>query len=207
MRSLCESMSSDDLHRILSQHPDTAKIFEGVYPANYLPYVPCQNEKNTNCLIVVHTEPAHIPYGHWQCMYIVPNERKIFFFDTFGRAPHVKFHQTFIERTGFTCFFNTMRIQDTFSESCGQFVCIFALCCSRLHGVHQFHRYFNNDVRLNEMRVHCYFTRSFHWLTGMTHRVTSRILGRCDSAPWSSALRVPQSRTRRQAWQKLAIVQ
>jgi hypothetical protein len=175
MKSLCDSLSTQDIHRCLSGNPKLRGIFKGCFSADLLPRV----QFHTDTVIIVHTERHDISFGHWEAIAILPSKRVMYFFDSFGRKPHVTFHINFIKKQKLPCFYNTMDIQHVNSNSCGQFVCLFAYYISKFQDMMPFLMQFSSDLHHNEKVVHCQFVKYFGVYSHLNKKLQSRVIRNC----------------------------
>ena len=93
------------------------KLFKGVFPCDQLPLL--TNEK-LPFGIIVNTHPGYKPGEHWVAIFVNKNKHAEYF-DSFAKPPVNEFIVKFIERHTKSSCYNIVRVQNEFSEKCGQF--------------------------------------------------------------------------------------
>jgi hypothetical protein len=95
------------------------KYTVGVYAADRLP-----SRFKKPAAFIVHTENANREIGHWVGIF-VPKRGKVLFFDSYGMAPYVKNHISFLNRVAHKIYSNNKCYQAPDSTVCGGYCLIF----------------------------------------------------------------------------------
>jgi hypothetical protein len=126
--------------------------FLGVYASDLLP----RSIVRTGT-VIVNTDPHTEKGSHWQAIHFQPRSSRCYFFDSYGRHPHVPAIHDFIRRNSVVWQYNTVQLQGPTSTVCGEYCCLFALYMDRGNTPQQFVGLFNADCA--DRQVHHLFCR------------------------------------------------
>lgn len=114
-------MNTLQLHRIGNRNHRFAHMFGGVYALNTLP---CQ-KLTKETLFVVNLDPDYLPGKKWITLYINPEKKIGYYFDSEGRTPTDSVFSQFFRMNGVEADYNRSHLQDFFTNVSGEY-CIFA---------------------------------------------------------------------------------
>ena len=124
-------MITRDFYQIILEHPNLNKFFDGVFPSDKIP-----KRLKISHFIIINTEPSKSIGQHWYGVY--RHDKDIIeCFDSLG-IDHSKktfLRETFGSHRVKELSFNTSRVQDLSTATCGEFVLYFL-----------FQRMFNQDL-------------------------------------------------------------
>lgn len=162
-------MDTYTLEKILSivaqkyrkNHRENIKI--GVFSCDQLKNLR-KNDKRAVALIV-NTDSSENAGIHWQAIWIPPQElkeeRKCYFFDSYGRPPMNDEIRKFItNNTDITIWYN-QQLQGFDSICCGEWCCVFLSCVSDGCSTERFCRQFSSSN----------FTKNDHKILGMYNTI------------------------------------
>jgi len=109
--------------------------FLGVYASDLLPLSIVETGT-----IIVNTDPHTEPDLHWQAIHFQnPHSSSIgYFFDSYGRYPHIPSILDFIRRRCTVRQYNRTQLQGPTTTVCGEYCCLFALYMDRVLTPQQF---------------------------------------------------------------------
>ena len=139
-------MKSSQLMTALSTHPETKKVFLGVFASDQLPV----SIKN-NAALVVNTHPSCMPGQHWCAFYIT--SECVYYFDSYGQPPFVKSFMTLMRCRKKQKIFGR-RVQGS-GPMCGHYCLYFLLAMARgdLSCMDKFGHHLNANDRLVRKEV------------------------------------------------------
>jgi hypothetical protein len=126
--------------------------FLGVYASDLLP----RSIVHTGT-VIVNTDPHTEKGSHWQAIHFQTRSSRCYFFDSYGRHPHVSAIHDFIRRNSVVWQYNTVQLQGPTSTVCGEYCCLFALYMDKGYSPQQFVGLFNADCA--DRQVHHLFCR------------------------------------------------
>lgn len=145
-------MNSQEIEEILMLDKDVRRIFRGIYAVDELkPDVILRNR-----LYVCNADLSVNPGLHWICIYIPEkSEQCVEMFDSLGKNPQIypQNISNFLIYSGKSYMYNTLRIQDFFSESCGLFCIMYCICRSKGISFRDILHYFTPSLSNNEHLV------------------------------------------------------
>ena len=116
-----ETLSNHEIDRILHSLP----FFKGTFSSDTIPTIPIQI--NSPQAFIINTARQNRPGEHW-VGFIINEQRKCFFFDSFGNQILNLDILYSLKRMGIDSYiYNTKEIQSIFSNSCGYFCIAFVL--------------------------------------------------------------------------------
>jgi len=109
--------------------------FLGVYASDLLPL----SIAHTGT-VIVNTDPHTEPCNHWQAIHFHHPHRSSsgYFFDSYGRYPHIPSILDFIRRHFKVWQYNRTQLQGPMTAVCGEYCCLFALYMDRGYTPQQF---------------------------------------------------------------------
>lgn len=116
----------------------------GVYPSDQIPKVWMKP-----AALVVNTEDHTKPGSHWIAMFVDKNG-KGYYFDSFGRGPHIPEHIARLRKNCKHFRWNTKKLQSEDSDVCGQFCIMFIHYLANGFGMHEFNQLFTSDLKKND---------------------------------------------------------
>lgn len=141
-------MNTLQLQRYMINDPFIRERFGGVVAIDQLPlYV----EKPS--VFIVNTDPISLPGKHWVVLYI---DRVSEHFDSSGLQPRPRF-KNYLITTSDSYLFNSMRVQNVASKSCGLFCLFYCYFRCRDYTFKQIMEMFSENLALNEMTVHLFY--------------------------------------------------
>jgi len=141
-------METDTLEKylkLLNEKTD-GKHNIGIYAADRLP----RTVKKKPIALIVHSQKASQYIGHWFAIY-VPKRGKPFYFDSFGRKPHIKTHINFLKRISNTFNQNEKCLQAPDSIVCGGYCLLFL--AYKMGYIEQFFNCFTKNKERNDKFV------------------------------------------------------
>jgi len=126
--------------------------FLGVYASNLLPLSIAHTST-----IIVNTDPHTEPGTHWQAIYFHHPHRSSggYFFDSYGRYPHIPSILDFIRRHCTVWQYNRTQLQGLTTTVCGEYCCLFDLYMDRDYTPKQFEGLFaaasDADQRIHQL--------------------------------------------------------
>jgi len=132
--------------------------FLGAYASDLLPLSIAQTGT-----IIVNTDPHTEPGTHWQAIHFLNPHRfsSGYFFDSYGRCPHIPGILDFIQRHCTVRQYNRTQLQGPKTTVCGEYCCLFALYMDRGYTPKQFERLFAAVASDAEQRIHLLFCSEF----------------------------------------------
>jgi hypothetical protein len=128
--------------------------FLGVYASDLLP---CSIVRTST--VIVNTDPHTEKASHWLAINFQTRSSSSYFFDSYGRYPHIPAIHDFIRRNCTVWQYNNVQLQGPTSTICGEYCCLFELYMDRGYTPQQFVGLFNADNA--DRRVHCLFCQEF----------------------------------------------
>ena len=112
--------------------------------------------------IIVNTNPHTEPGTYWQAIHFQnPNRFSSgYFFDSYGRCPHIPGILDFIRRHCTVCQYNKTQLQVPTTTVCGEYCCLFALYMDRGYTPKQFEGLFAAASDADQ-RIHQLFCSEF----------------------------------------------
>lgn len=127
----------------------------GVYPADRIPRV-----WTKSTAIVANTDNHDRPGQHWVAFYLDKHGEGTYF-DSYGLPPLDSRFNLRLRRNSTTHKWNIMRLQNTFSQTCGQYCCVFLYYLSRGYKLKQFLKIFSEDYEDNDKLIVQLFRKIF----------------------------------------------
>lgn len=121
--------------------------YAGVYPADRLPRV-----WTRSTAIVANTDNHNRPGQHWVAFY-VDEQGAGTYFDSYGLPPLDSRFLLLLRRNSTTHRWNTTRLQGLFSQTCGQYCCVFLYFMCRGYNLRQFLDLFTVDCERNDQLI------------------------------------------------------
>lgn len=123
------------------------KQFGGVFSVDNLPFRVARYPS----AYIVNTAPSLDRGQHWLAIYFSSARRSIVF-DSFGTLPSPV--RSFVVRNSVACAYNTHRIQNIRSQTCGLYTLLFLLVVCRYSDVVHFLHLFDDDTLQNDFYVY-----------------------------------------------------
>lgn len=146
-------MNSLQIENVLTQSSQTRDIFIGVYAANQILDI---RLPETPALFVVNNQVDTLPGQHWISFYYDPKLKYFEMFDSQGKNPeyyHSWFKSIMVMNANHYKF-QTRRLQETGTSTCGFFCIFYALHKSKGHSFENIVSLFNHKTtRQNEILV------------------------------------------------------
>ena len=132
--------------------------FLGVYASDLLPLSIVETGT-----IIVNTDPHTEPGTHWQAIHFQTPHRfsSGYFFDSYGRYPHIPEILDFIRRHCTVWQYNKTQLQGPTTTVCGEYCCLFALYMDRDYTPQQFEGLFAAAASDADRRIHQLFCSEF----------------------------------------------
>jgi len=118
-------LTSVEIDKILRADLYCKSGFLGVFPRDKIPLI-----KFYPACFVLNTDPSYKIGEHWLGIYF-DNNRKCFFFDSFGNPPEYFNLDRYLSRFSMEIEYNYDQIQGFFSNTCGHYTIFFILLFSR----------------------------------------------------------------------------
>jgi hypothetical protein len=99
------------------------RSFLGVFPSDLLPH----SIPQTTCTVIINTDPHTESGSHWLAVHFEPRSSSAYYFDSFGRPPHIPTIQEFLRRNCTVQEYNAIQLQGPSTTLCGHYCCLFAL--------------------------------------------------------------------------------
>jgi len=129
--------------------------FLGVYSSDILPRSIVQTGT-----VIVNTDPHTQRGSHWQAIHFQnPRSSSCYFFDSYGRHPHISSILDFIQRNCTVWRYNRTQLQGRTTTICGEYCCLFALYMDRGYSPQQFVGLFAADNA--DRQIHRLFRSEF----------------------------------------------
>jgi len=128
--------------------------FLGVYASHLLPLSIAQTGT-----IIVNTDPHTEPGTNWQAIHFQNPHRfsSGYFFDSYGRYPHIPSILDFIQRHCTEWKYNKTQLQGPNTTICGEYCCLFAVYLDRGYTPQQFEGLFAAAASDADQRIHQLF--------------------------------------------------
>ena len=150
-------MNNLEIEWSLLRNSITNPFFGGIYNVDTLPVV--IHKKPT--LIVMNTDVSTGPGKHWVAIFLT-KDGYCEFFDSAGNNPGVYGMENFLIFYGPRYMYNSIRLQDYDSETCGHFVLYYALKRCQGTSLETIVRNFDNQpLRINDQYVQRFFRRYY----------------------------------------------
>ena len=128
----------------------------GVYAVDRLPMV-----WTRSTAIIANTDEHDRPGRHWVAFYIDEHGRGTYF-DSYGTPPHADRRFFLRLRQNSTAYqWNTRMLKGMFSQTCGQYCCVFLYYLSHGYSLKQFLQFFANDFNRNDELIVRLFRKIF----------------------------------------------
>ena len=137
-------MDSETISSLLLNNTVLRNKFTGVIPCDYLPQFPL-----LPAMFVVNTQDSIQPGLHWIAINCPSDGGPIEVFDSFGAKPDNAHVLRFLNMYAHSKY-NTIQLQNPFSNSCGLFACLFLYFRGKGVSFDKFLGLFSNDLALNE---------------------------------------------------------
>lgn len=139
-------MDTKQILAIIGSDEKLQQLCLGVFPCDKLPSI-----ERLPCCFIANTDTSRQPGSHWVAFYI-DHEGNVEYFDTFGRPPSS--NRFFKKYLGCEPVVWSMRqVQSSFSTTCGQHCCVFALCRSRGNTFRSVAEMYGQDLEANDKIV------------------------------------------------------
>lgn len=109
-------MNNFEIEWILLHNYNTKQYFGGIYNIDNLPRI----VRKTPTFLIMNTDVSTGPGKHWVAIYITENYCE--FFDSAGNSPKEYGIEQFLFSNGSKYVYNSRRLQDYDSDTCGHFV-------------------------------------------------------------------------------------
>lgn len=106
-------MDSRTLTRILTTHPDTKRVFRGVYSYDNIP----DKVHKYPSAYICNTDPSSQPGEHWVAIYF-ESPQQAEYFDSFGIRPYGKFYK-FAKKNATKVMYSREWLQSPDTRVCG----------------------------------------------------------------------------------------
>jgi len=95
--------------------------FLGVYPSDLLPGI-----VHRTGTLIINAYPHTKEGSHWLAIHLEPRLSDASYFDSYGRPPSDPNILSFIRRNAVIWGYNSILLQGSFTDVCGQYCCLFA---------------------------------------------------------------------------------
>ena len=130
--------------------------YTGVYSADRLPRV-----WTRSTAIVANTDDHDRPGTHWIAFYIDEHGTGTYF-DSYGIPPHSDARFLLrLRRNSTTYRWNSKQLQGFFSQTCGQYCCVFLYYMSHGYNLEQFLHLFSDDYNRNDKLIVRLYSKIF----------------------------------------------
>ena len=119
-------ISNHEINAYVARDPYISQIYGGTLAIDELPR---QQQQARPTLFIVNTDPAHLPGSHWLGVYVSDRSEH---FDSAGQQPLPRLKNFLASQSEYSVYmYNSMRIQDNSSYTCGLFCLMYAYYRSR----------------------------------------------------------------------------
>ena len=149
-------MNTQQLQSVLLRYKSTCQQFGGVCPADGIPHHVTSRPR----IYIVNTDPSGYKGRHWVAFYF-PLEGPCEYFDSAGKPPRLHWFKDALRQNGPEFIYNTRRIQDVRTWTCGPYCLFYALlrCCGWT--LKDIVNVFDSDLRSNEHFIHNFMRRLY----------------------------------------------
>lgn len=148
-------MNSIEITKLLSTNAYTKDNFLGCFPVDQLPCV----DGKTKFSLIVNLDVSTGPGTHWCAIY--KKNKKVYYFDSFGRPPPSKYLRFWFKRFVKSVFFNKIRHQEYDSSRCGGYCCWLIHEMSRGKSFSSLVR-FLDSIDFDEQFIHTFMKKNFN---------------------------------------------
>ena len=103
-------------------------------------------------LMIVNTDPSHLPGTHWIAIFIDPTRQRGEYFDSFGRPPDEHFNN-FMNAHCSNWIYNKRQLQSVVSKYCGYYCVVYCLLRSAGKDLNGFIKIFSRDTGYNDAMI------------------------------------------------------
>ena len=144
-------MNTQQLQQYMLMDPYIRQYYGGVISSDQLPLVV---KKPT--VYIVNTDPSWLPGEHWVTFFMDTVCEQ---FDSSGIAPRKEF-ETFLIAYGPNYKFNTKRVQDYDTDTCGLYCLMYAYFRCRGYSFDDFINMFKDNLSVNEIIVKYFYSNT-----------------------------------------------
>lgn len=143
-------MDTRQVNRLAHHDRKISKIFEGVFPCDYLP----QNKVLTKSLFIVNKDTHDHPGSHWVSIFIDPHEDQCTYFDSYGLMPYNAHIEKFLRRNCTGYEYNKTVLQLPCSNVCAAYCLFFCYHTARGASLRNITKHFDTrKKRQNDLKV------------------------------------------------------
>ena len=146
-------MDSNMIEKLFYMDNEIRKHFIGVYPVDMIPPL-----NQIGSIMVVNLDPSFMKGSHWIVLY-VRDKNKVEYFDSLGKKPR-KDIITHLFHNHQICIYNSQRVQDYNTNSCGLFCLFYSYYACRLCTMISILSCFDDNLKNNEQIV-TNFTKTY----------------------------------------------
>lgn len=103
-------------------------------------------------LMIVNTDPSHLPGTHWIAIFIDPRRQRGEYFDSFGRPPDEHFNN-YMNAHCSNWIYNKRQLQSIVSKYCGYYCVVYCLLRSAGKDMISFIKIFSRDTGYNDVLI------------------------------------------------------
>jgi hypothetical protein len=103
-------------------------------------------------LMIVNTDPRHLPGTHWIAIFIDPTRQRGEYFDSFGRPPDEHF-ATYMNTHCTNWIYNRRQLQSVVSKFCGYYCIVYCVLRSAGRDMNSFVKTFSRDTGYNDVLI------------------------------------------------------
>lgn len=148
--------TSAEINTALKQHPVTARIFQGCFPADMIP----TTLEDFPCAFVVNTDVSTMPGRHWVAFY-AKDDSSLEMFDSFGHPPSKYPQFKYFTDLFAVVEFNGNRMQEHWSSACGLYCMVYILFRCKGFSLVDFVQLFTRDYRNNDQVITGFVNRTW----------------------------------------------
>lgn len=133
--------------------------FLGVFAKDGLPHP--YNVPNHPVYLIANIDKQHQAGTHWIAMYINVPAGTGSYFDPYGASPETEFTHFMCRLASNQWIYNRLRLQSSYSTTCGQFCVMFVWYKCRGYAFDEFIDLFHDEPTINEVVVTNFMKRQF----------------------------------------------
>ena len=146
-------MNTNTIEEIFLMDEEIRKHFLGIYPIDMIPSL-----IKVGSIVVVNLDPSFKRGSHWVVLYL-RDKNMVEHFDSLGKKPKNEILSCLFYNNQ-KCIYNTERIQDYNTNTCGLFCLFYSFYACRLCNMKNIISCFNDNLKSNEKIVKT-FTKNY----------------------------------------------
>lgn len=162
---LNDIMFSSQLKKVINKDGPMRKVFRGFFCRNKLPKI---GEIKTDSAFIINTDECSSIGEHWLLVFVDPDLRKTFWFDSFGESPsyYGSEFSRWLKQIGYKVMRRKKSIQAPESHYCGLFVLYFLYYLARNVSISKiYNSFFGSSKEKNDKLLSDFMWRKFRFNT------------------------------------------